>query len=241
MTALVELDGLSIRTAERPLIQDVQVKIYPERVTALCGPSGSGKSLTARAIMGVIPSTLTLTAGTLRYPVFSGEKDWLSNAKTRNQLKALLKETAPLRGSYFTYSPQSASSALNPGRTIGMQLQQAISRRVQPVSNIEEEIRKVLAAVELPARAASALPGELSGGMCQRAALAIAVAPNPKLVIADEPETGLDPILRRSVIELLIRVTKEFRSGLLLISHHEDSVERIADDIVRLRPLGGEL
>ena len=79
-----------------------------------------------------------------------------------------------------------------------------------------------------------------SGGMCQRAALAIAVAPNPKLVIADEPETGLDPILRRSVIELLIRVTK-ISFGLLLISHHEDSVERIADDVVRLRPLGGEL
>ena len=91
------------------------------------------------------------------------------------------------------------------------------------------------------AEACARAPSELSGGMCQRAALAIAVAPNPKLVIADEPETGLDPILRRSVIELLIRVTKEFRSGLLLISHHEDSVERIADDVVRLRPLGGEL
>ena len=63
MTALVELDGLSIRTAERPLIQDVQVKVFPERVTALCGPSGSGKSLTARAIMGVIPNNLNVRVG----------------------------------------------------------------------------------------------------------------------------------------------------------------------------------
>ena len=241
MKALVELQNLSISVKERPLIQDVNVTVFPERVTALCGPSGSGKSLTARAIMGVIPSNLTLVSGSLRYPAHSEHKDWLEAARSTNRLKELLHHTAPLRGAYFTYSPQSAASALNPGRTIGMQLALAISRREQSVSDMANEIKKVLAAVELPNRAASALPSELSGGMCQRAALAIAVAPNPKLVIADEPETGLDPILRRSVIELLIRVTKEFRSGLLLISHHEDSVERIADDVVRLRPLGGEL
>jgi ABC-type glutathione transport system ATPase component len=114
----------------------------------------------------------------------------------------------------------------------------AIARRGSKEIDISEEIAKVLSAVELPARVSSALPSELSGGMCQRAALAIAVAPNPKLVIADEPETGLDPILRRSVIELLVRVTKEYKSGLLLISHHEDSVKRIADQVVHLRPGG---
>ena len=241
MSALVELQNLSIRTSERPLVEGVDVTVFPERVTALCGPSGSGKSLTARAIMGVIPENLTLVSGQLRYPVNSGDKDWFLDARSNNRLKLLLSKTAPLRGAYFTYSPQSAASALNPGRTIGMQLSLAISRRSSAVSNMADEIKKVLSAVELPVRAASALPSELSGGMCQRAALAIAVAPNPKLVIADEPETGLDPILRRSVIELLIRVTKEFRSGLLLISHHEDSVERIADEVVRLRPIGVQL
>jgi ABC-type glutathione transport system ATPase component len=70
--------------------------------------------------------------------------------------------------------------------------------------------------------------------MAQRAALAIAVAPKPKLVIADEPETGLDPVLRRTVVELLVNVCKEHGAGLLLISHHEDTVRRIADDVVRL-------
>ena len=70
--------------------------------------------------------------------------------------------------------------------------------------------------------------------MAQRAALAIAVAPKPKLVIADEPETGLDPVLRRTVIELLVEVCKGHGAGLLLISHHEDTVDRIADDVVRL-------
>ena len=80
------------------------------------------------------------------------------------------------------------------------------------------------------------LLGELSGGMCQRAALAIAIAPNPQLVIADEPETGLDPVLRRAVIQLLVKVVRQNGAGLVLISHHEDTVERIADAVVRLKP-----
>jgi ABC-type glutathione transport system ATPase component len=73
--------------------------------------------------------------------------------------------------------------------------------------------------------------------MCQRAALAIAVAPKPRLVIADEPETGLDPVLRRQVVELLLTVGKAHDCGILLISHHEDTVERIADHVIRLTPV----
>lgn len=237
MSCLVELKDLSIQTSERPLIKDVNVTIHARRITALCGPSGSGKSLTARAIMGVIPEGLQLTSGVLRYPEVNKEKNWFESIHTNGNVGLLRSHTAVLRGAYFTYSPQSASSALNPGRTIGTQLKMAILRRQEPVENLGLEMRKILTSVELPSRVAASIPGELSGGMCQRVALALAVAPNPKLVIADEPETGLDPILRRSVIELLIRVTREYESGLLLISHHEDTVERIADDIVRLRPL----
>ncbi|MFN7143554.1 MAG: ATP-binding cassette domain-containing protein, partial [Myxococcota bacterium] len=84
---------------------------------------------------------------------------------------------------------------------------------------------------------ASSLPGELSGGMCQRAALAIAMASEPRVLIADEPETGLDPVLRRQVVELLLTVGKAHDCGILLISHHEDTVERIADHVIRLTPV----
>ena len=95
-----------------------------------------------------------------------------------------------------------------------------------------------LAGVGLAPDAAGALPGELSGGMCQRAALAIAVAPKPQLVVADEPETGLDPVLRRAVIELLVRVCREHGAGLLLISHNHETVDRIADTVVELGRTG---
>jgi len=101
---------------------------------------------------------------------------------------------------------------------------------------LSQEILRILGQVGLDRASVGALPSELSGGMCQRAALAIAIAPNPQLVIADEPETGLDPVLRRAVIELLVKVVRQNGAGLVLISHHEDTVERIADAVVRLKP-----
>ncbi|MBM74931.1 MAG: hypothetical protein CMK59_05995 [Proteobacteria bacterium] len=238
---LIRLRNMAIRTDERFLVKNVNVDVFKKQVTALCGPSGSGKSLTARAIMGVLDVLPGLVEGEMYYPGLSGgqsQKDWFLPVKKGGEIaqKRLLKETMPLRGSYFTYSPQSASSALNPGRTIGSQLEMAISRRAKPPSSLSVEIRRILAEVGLRPSVSSSLPSELSGGMCQRAALAIAVAPQPKVVIADEPETGLDPVLRRGVIELLIRVTHQNGAGLLLISHHEDTVTRIADHVVRLNP-----
>lgn len=236
MSLLVELKDLRIDSESRTLVHNVNVEIRPQRVTALCGPSGSGKSLTARAIMGVLDVSPGIQSGSLRYPLLDPTKDWFEGVCTqgmRAQLR-LLEESRFLRGSYFTYSPQSASSALNPGRTIGQQLFLAISRRESPPENMGEEIAKKLAEVDLRPHVAGSLPSELSGGMAQRAALAIAVAPQPKLVIADEPETGLDPLLRRGVIELLVRVVRQNGAGLLLISHHEETVQRIADDVIRL-------
>ncbi|MAA77800.1 MAG: hypothetical protein CL916_00955 [Deltaproteobacteria bacterium] len=236
MSLLVDLKNLRIDSESRTLVHNVNVEIRPQRVTALCGPSGSGKSLTARAIMGVLDVNPGIQSGSLRYPLLDQNKDWFEGICKQGmsaQIR-LLEESRSLRGSYFTYSPQSASSALNPGRTIGQQLFLAISRRENPPENMGAEIAKKLAEVDLKPHVSGALPAELSGGMAQRAALAIAVAPQPKLVIADEPETGLDPLLRRGVIELLVRVVRQNGAGLLLISHHEETVKRIADDVIRL-------
>lgn len=236
MSALIDLRDLAIRTEERMLVEGVNMVVQPGRVTALIGPSGSGKSLTARCSMGVIDVHPGLVRGELRYPELDPEKDWFAGITGggRSAQAKLLEQTRPLRGSYFTYSPQAASSALNPGRTVGRQLQLAIERRTQQPEDLGLEIASILNDVGLDPKVASALPGALSGGMAQRAALAIAVAPKPRLVIADEPETGLDPVLRRTVVELLVDVCKVHGAGLLLISHHEDTVERMADDVVRL-------
>lgn len=235
MSLLLALDGLKVRSSERMVLDGVELKVHAGHVTALCGPSGSGKSVTARAALGVIDMLPGLVGGTLRYPAKT-DRDWFAGVAGGGERahRRLLKETAALRGGYLSYAPQAASSALNPGRTIGRQMELAIDRREQRPSDLGGTIRALLDEVGLAPHVANALPGELSGGMCQRAALAIALAPAPRVLVADEPETGLDPVLRRQVVELILSVGKAHGCGILLISHHEDTVDRIADDVVRL-------
>ncbi len=235
--ALLVLQDLCIRTPARNLVDGVSIEVRAGRITAVVGHSGSGKSLSARAAMGVIDVDPGLVRGSLRYPGISGDDlfQGVHNRGVRAQ-RRLMRQTAQYRGGYVAYSPQSASSALNPGRTIGRQLEMAIARRSVKPNSMATEIRRVLDEVGLPPRAAAALPSELSGGMAQRAALAIAIAPDPKVMIADEPETGLDPVLRRVVTELMLQVAADHGVALMLISHNMDTVRRIADDVVRIGP-----
>lgn len=237
MSERVRLRGLKVRTADRVLLDGVDVTVWAGEVTALCGPSGAGKSLTARACMGVIDVAPGLFGGSLHFPEHDA-RDWYAGVAGSGPAghTRLLRETESLRGGYLSYSPQAASSALNPGRTIGRQMEIAVARRATAPASLGATLRDLLHEVGLPPRAAAALPGELSGGQCQRAALAIAMASDPRVLIADEPETGLDPVLRRQVVELLLSVGKAHNCGILLISHHEDTVERIAEHVVRLTP-----
>lgn len=235
---LARLNDLAIRTADRLLVDGVSITIRAGRITALVGHSGSGKSLTARAMMGVIDVDPGLVRGSLVYPELTGARDWYAGVRGGGMAaqRRLIRQSAPHRGSYVTYAPQAASSALNPGRTVGRQLELAIRRRATPIGDPANEIRRILDEVGLPPRTVAALPGELSGGMAQRAALAIAIAPSPRIVIADEPETGLDPVLRRVVTELMLSVAAEHHVALLVITHSMDTVARIADDVVRIAP-----
>lgn len=232
---LLVLKDLCIWGPERALVDGVDIEVQAGRVTAVVGHSGSGKSLSARACMGVLDVAPGLERGSLQYTgisnadLFEGVRGQGMKAQRR-----LMKATRGYRGGYVTYSPQSASSALNPGRTIGAQLGMAIARREGAPPSVGQAIRDVLQEVGLPLRASAALPSELSGGMAQRAALALAIAPQPKIMIADEPETGLDPVLRRVVNELMLQVAGDHGVGLMLISHNMDTVRRCADTVVRV-------
>ncbi len=232
---LLAMRDVCIRTPDRALVDGVSFEVRAGRILALVGASGSGKTLAARAAMGVLDVEPGLVRGSLFYPALSNEDLFRSVVgQGAAAQRRLLASTAKYRGGYLAYSPQSASSALNPGRTLGRQIQLAIGRRDTPPSNLGVEIRQILEEVGLPARAAAALPAELSGGMAQRAALAIAIASNPRILIADEPETGLDPVLRRVVTELMLEVARRHGVALLLISHTADTVKRIADEVVRI-------
>ncbi len=231
----LQLSDLCIRTRERPLVEGVQLLARKGEVTAIVGPSGAGKTLTVRAAMGVVEVDACVVSGSLRYPEH-GDQDLLGglgNGTARDRAE-LARRTAALRGGYVTYSPQAASSALNPGRTVGHQLAIAIGRRSTPPSDLAAAIRQVLEEVDLPGRAAAALPTELSGGQAQRAALAVAIAPRPRVLIADEPETGLDPVLRRLVTERMLAIAREHGVALVLVSHHRETVDRIANHVVQV-------
>lgn len=240
--ALLELRGLRVRAPNRVLVDGVDVTVRGGRITALCGPSGAGKSLTARVCLGVVDVLPGVETGSLRYPEVE-ERDWLAghHGGGASAWRRLHRSTRHLRGSYLSYAPQAASSALNPGRTVGRQLELALDRRRHPLAGAERTKRMIalLDEVGLGPQVLGSLPGELSGGMCQRAALAVAMACDPRVLVADEPETGLDPLLRRQVVELLVAVGRAHGCGVLLISHHEDTVERLADDVVRLLPPAG--
>ena len=242
MSLLLEVSGLQIGGPARKLVDGVSVSVHAGKVTALCGPSGAGKSVTARACMGLVDVAPGLLGGTLRYPGKS-DRDWYQGYANTGPsgMSRLANDTAFMRGGYLSYSPQAASSALNPGRTVGRQMQLAMRRRTEPVSSEREfaVVIELLDEVGLAPHVTGALPSELSGGMCQRAALAIAMASDPQVLLADEPETGLDPVFRRQVVELLLTVGKAHGCGILLISHHEDTVTRIADYVVRLMPASG--
>ncbi|MEZ4319552.1 MAG: ATP-binding cassette domain-containing protein [Myxococcota bacterium] len=232
---LLVLEDLAIRTPDRFLVDGVAAEVFAGKVTAVVGHSGSGKSLSARACMGVLDVAPGLVRGSLVYPQIDGKNLFDGvHGKGMAAQRRLMRSTRKYRGGYVTYSPQSASSALNPGRTIGHQLAIAIARRENKPNSVATAIRDVLAEVGLPPRASGALPGELSGGMAQRAALAIAIAPQPRIMIADEPETGLDPVLRRVVNELMLKVAEYHGVGLMLISHNMDTVRRCADFVVRV-------
>ncbi|MEO0603642.1 MAG: ATP-binding cassette domain-containing protein [Myxococcota bacterium] len=235
MSELLVLEELTLQGPDRVLVEGVSLTLTRGHVTALVGPSGSGKSLSARAAMGVIDVRPGLLRGSLWLPehrsgdLFAGVAEGGERAHRR-----LFEDLGPLRGRALTYAPQGAASALNPGRTVGWQLAMALRRRSAPPADPARAIEGLLERVDLTPDVARALPSELSGGMAQRVALAVALAPSPAIVIADEPEAGLDPITRHTIVELLEHVARDEEVALWLISHSTEIVARMAATVVDL-------
>ena len=152
MSSLLELRDLCIRSPTQVLVEDVNLDVEACKVTALVGPSGAGKSLTARACMCVLDVAPGLHKGSLRYPTLDASRNWFDGVAGQGPAaqRRLLRQSRDLRGAWFTYSPQSASSALNPSRTIGRQLELAIRRRPESPPDMGREISAILQDVGLP-------------------------------------------------------------------------------------------
>ena len=190
-------------------LQGVTFSIPYNTKVALVGESGSGKSLTAASIIGMLPSNAEIIEGKI-----------LMNGS--NIVNLSEKEFQQIRGKKISIIFQNPKESLNPIISVGNQIAEVI--RVHEKISRKESINKAIQSLELlgissPAKRFEDFPHQYSGGMAQRAALAMAMACRPSLLIADEPTSGLDATLQQQVLELLSNQVQEQKSSLLLITH----------------------
>ncbi len=197
----------------------------PENTTvALVGESGSGKSVTAMSILNLLPANAE-RSGQIRY-------------RDRDLLQAGLGELQALRGREIACVFQDPMSSLNPVYTVGEQITEPLVRHLGlPKREALQKAEHLLEELEFhePKRRLRAYPHELSGGQQQRVMIAMALACEPKLLIADEPTTALDVTVQRQILEMLARLKQRHRMSLLFISHDLGVVGEIADQVVVMR------
>jgi oligopeptide/dipeptide ABC transporter ATP-binding protein len=219
---LLEVTSLSVETRRdhRPILQEVGVTLARRRTLGIVGESGCGKSTLALAIMGLLPPSL-VTGGSVKLD--GSELLGLSDRRLR-----------AFRGARMAMIFQNPFASLNPSMRVGAQIAEMLevhkgldrgTARKQAVGLLEQ--------VEIPraAERAGSYPHEFSGGMQQRAMIAIAIACEPELLIADEPTTALDVTVQRQVLALLRRLTDERGMSLVIVSHDLAVVGQLADTV----------
>ncbi len=209
----LNVEGLSVEFRTRSgivrALDNVSFAIAKGETMALVGESGSGKSVTAYAVLGILDPAARITGGTAMF----GGLDLLS-AKP-NQL-------ADVRGREIAMIFQNPRTALNPIRPVGRQIADVLIRHGNvPGRGAPAQAVEMLRAVGItdPARRAKAYPFEMSGGMCQRVMIAIALAAKPSLLIADEPTTGLDVTTQAVIMDLISDLASELGMATIFITH----------------------
>jgi peptide/nickel transport system ATP-binding protein len=209
---LLRIEGLDIRFGGEdrpPTVDGVDLTIARGEIVALVGESGSGKSLLAHTIAGILDPAARFTAGRFEF----GGVNLLGNSR---------RVWRTLRGREIGVVFQNPRAALNPVRRIGRQLADVIrEHRGLPSGQVGDAVIAALASVRIPEppTRARAYPGELSGGMCQRVMIAMALAGNPSLLIADEPTTGLDTTTQAAILDLILDHARARRMATLFITH----------------------
>ena len=203
-------------------VDDVSFEVQRNETLGVVGESGSGKSVTAMAVLGLLPKSATIT-GSVRF----GD-DELLGAKE--------KDLEQLRGSRIAMIFQDALAALNPVFKVGRQVAEAIQVHDPKVTGDELRERVVhlldVVGIPSPAERADSYPHEFSGGMRQRAMIAMAIANDPDLLIADEPTTALDVTIQAQVLEVLERIRDRTSSSIMLITHDLGIVAGVADRVM---------
>ena len=221
---LLEIRNLGLEFGRRggavQALQDVSLSVSSGETVCLVGESGSGKSITGLSIARLIP---TPPARYIAGQILLEGKDTLRMPE---------KEIRKIRGATVSYVFQDPGAALNPVMSIGSQIKEVLALH-RPRDATRAEIIRLLELVGIPAPASrmDACSHELSGGMQQRAMIAMAIASRPKLLVADEPTTALDVTVQAQIVELLRDLQRELGMAILLITHNLGLVGDIADQV----------
>ncbi|KMK68654.1 ABC transporter ATP-binding protein [Puniceibacterium sp. IMCC21224] len=223
--SLLSIRNLSMGIHNRPILSDISLDIAAGEIVALTGESGSGKSMTALATMGLLPDGVRATG-----QILLNGTDLLT--RTERQLCAL-------RGDALSMVFQEPMTALNPVQTIGAQVSEALrlprgGAVAMPRAQVRARTRETLERVGLPADRVppNRYPHQLSGGQRQRVVIAMAIARRPALLIADEPTTALDVTTQAQILDLLRDLVREYDMGLMMITHDLAVVSDMADRLV---------
>jgi len=219
MDTILEIKNLNLFFGEYQALYDVNLKLNKGEMHALVGESGCGKTMTAMSVMRLLPKTAIIKSGEV---IFKGE----------NLLYYTEKQMRELRGNRIALIPQDPMTSLNPLYTIGNQLVESI-RAHKKVSHHQamRKAKEVLDLVKIPDTCSKInnYPHELSGGMKQRVIIAMALATNAELLIADEPTTALDVTIQKQIMDLIDEIKKDFGTTILLISHDLALVSNYTD------------
>ena len=224
--ALLSIKNLTVRfatsTGAFTAVDGVDISVDEREVLAIVGESGSGKSVSMLAVMGLLADTATVTADEMTYD-------------GRDLLNMSVAERRKLIGREITMIFQEPIASLNPSFTVGFQIEEVLrfnlgmDRRAARARAVE--LFKAVGIPE-PETKLNAYPHQMSGGQCQRVMIAMAIASNPRLLIADEPTTALDVTIQKQILDLLMDLQEKHGMALILITHDMGVVAETADRVI---------
>lgn len=219
--------GVTFRSGSRTTVAatGVSFDLRAGEVLAVVGESGSGKSVSSLALTGLLP------------PSPACEVTGSARLEGRELIGLPEDALTGVRGRRIAYVFQEPGTSLNPVYDIGFQIAEAVRLHRPEVRDVDAAVLTALSEVRIddPARVARSYPHELSGGMQQRAMIAMALACGPDILVADEPTTALDVTIQKEIMDLLARLRNEKRMAILLITHNFGIVSSFADHVQVMR------
>lgn len=218
---MLEIKKLCVSYGKLPTVKNISFAVEPGQIVGLVGESGSGKSTIVKSILGLLPKNGRITSGEVlfenqRLDTF-GKKDWRK-----------------IRGREISMIFQHPDHSMDPVVSIGKQFCECM-KVVRGIGKAEARGQAASLLRELhfedPDRILHSYPFELSGGMAQRVAIAIAMANNPKLLLADEPTSALDVTVQAQTIDTMLELRRRYRTAILLVTHNMGVIGRMADMI----------